>query len=202
MPKPISFRLMSILSDPVWMTATDSLHQHQVLVFWLISCPAWIFILLTAGFWVATAGRTSPPCQNPDTGRRCTEWHRVPSFHWHGSLPGHLVSPKQVPVTHHTRPHACKTRASTEGFLVASSIAPPTPPHLPLANGKLSAAQNQTQGDSKEPARSCSCSEAVQTHSHKHDEELVNWQEQTGMLRISDMHLDKLSHCLRQRRAS
>lgn len=61
------------------------------------------FILMTAGCWVATAGRTSRPCQNPDTGCRCTEWHRVPSPHWHGSPPGHLVPLEHVPVTHCTR---------------------------------------------------------------------------------------------------
>lgn len=82
------------------------------------------FIFMTAGCWVATAGRTSRPCQNPDTGCRCTEWHRVPSPHWHGSPPGHLVPLEHVPVTHRTRPPACLQDTALCWSLQTSFAAP------------------------------------------------------------------------------
>lgn len=100
---------------------------------------------MTAGCWVATAGRTSRLCQNPDTGCRCTEWRRVPSPHWHMPPPGHLVPLEQVPVTHHTRPPACKTQPSAEAFGLASQL-PLPPPHLPFTSSHLSAAQDQAGG--------------------------------------------------------
>lgn len=90
MPEPISAWLPPIASDPIWLTATDSLHINTAsgawLVFWLIPCPTWIYILSTQGCWVPTAVRTRPICQNVTQAADAHEWHRVLSPH-SGTVP-------------------------------------------------------------------------------------------------------------------
>lgn len=108
MPNPVSdFPYSQILFGWLPLIPCTS-RQHQVRG--CISThllPNLNFTLMTTGCWLVTAGRTSRLCQNFDTGCRFTEWHRIPSLHWRGPPPGHLVPLEQVPVTHHTRPPTC-----------------------------------------------------------------------------------------------
>lgn len=108
MPKPV--RLLSLLSDPIWTTATDSLHVN------------------TASGARLYSDSSLAQLEFPSSRLRASEWqrlaeHRCPariltqaadaqsdtgSPHPAGTSPrpGHLVPPEQVPVTHRARPHA------------------------------------------------------------------------------------------------
>lgn len=122
--------LLSMLSDPIWMTATDFLHVNTAsgawLVFWFIPCPTWISPL-----WLQAADcrRLAEHRASARTLTQATDaWTDTGSLnpHWHGPLPGHLVPLEQMPVTYHTRLQDSPPLRPSD-WLPTSTSSPPLP---------------------------------------------------------------------------
>lgn len=159
--------LRSYLDACHWFPA----RQHSIrctAVFRLIPCPTWIFILMTAGCRVATAGRTSPPCQNPDTGCRCTG-----SPHPTGMDPRLAIwclQSRCQSLIPPARLHACLQDTALHWGLRTSFTAPARTSSPPLRQHWVISCPRPNPWDPEKPTR-CSCSESA----HMHDGELVIW---------------------------
>lgn len=175
MPKPDSFGLLSIPSDPIWMTATDSLHVNTASGAWLY----FVSSLAQPEFHPHDCGLLSGDGW-PNIMALPESWHKL---QMHRVSQGPLTPLARAPAwpsgasragaSHSShlpaRPPACKKQYSTEAFGLASQLLL-LPPHPPYYQRGLICCPGTSLWDNEAPT-CCSCSAPF----HIHDGVLGTW---------------------------